>query len=91
MKTNIVIIDGGTIGVAVSYFLSFSTHVEILVVERDPAYELASGQANTLKEEEILIEHWRVHYNKVRPHSSLNWYPPATESLLQFNEIGMIN
>ena len=45
----------------------------------------------TLKEAEILIEQWRVHYNTVRPHSSLNWNPPAPESLLQFNEISMIN
>lgn len=43
----------------------------------------------TLKEAKILIEQWRVHYNTVRPHSSLNWNPPAPESLLQFNEISM--
>ncbi|MDP7498760.1 MAG: integrase core domain-containing protein, partial [SAR324 cluster bacterium] len=42
-------------------------------------------------EAKILIEQWRVHYNTVRPHSSLNWNPPAPESLLQFNEISMIN
>ena len=45
----------------------------------------------TLKEAKILIEQWRVHYNTVRPHSSLNWNPPAPESFLQFNEISMIN
>ena len=45
----------------------------------------------TIKEAKILIEQWRVHYNTLRPHSSLNWIPPASESLLQFNEIGMIN
>ena len=45
----------------------------------------------TIKEAKILIEQWRVHYNTVRPHSSLNWNPPAPESLLQFNEISMIN
>ena len=45
----------------------------------------------TLEEAEILIQQWRVHYNTVRPHSSLNWNPPAPESLLQFNEISMIN
>ena len=45
----------------------------------------------TLKEAKILIEQWRVHYNTGRPHSSLNWNPPAPESLLQFNEISMIN
>ena len=35
----------------------------------------------TLKESKILIEQWRFHYNTVRPHSSLNWHPPAPESL----------
>ena len=45
----------------------------------------------TLKEAKILIEQWRVHYNTVRPHSSLNWNPPAPESLLQFDETSMIN
>ena len=45
----------------------------------------------SLKEAEILIEQWRVHFNTVRPHSSLNWNPPAPESLLQFNELSMIN
>ena len=29
----------------------------------------------TLQEAEILIEQWRVHYNTIRPHSSLE-YPP---------------
>jgi len=32
---------------------------------------------NLRSEGEILIEQWRVHYNTVRPHSSLNWKPPA--------------
>ena len=45
----------------------------------------------TIKEANILIEQWRVHYNTVRPHSSLNWNPPAPESLLQFDETSMIN
>ena len=45
----------------------------------------------TLKEAEILIEQWRVHYNTVRPHSSLNWKPPAPESLFQVDQSIMIN
>ena len=45
----------------------------------------------TLKEAKILIEQWRVHYNTLRPHSSLNWKPPAPESLLQVDPIIMIN
>ena len=45
----------------------------------------------TLKEAKILIEQWRVHYNTLRPHSSLNWKPPAPESLFQFDETIMRN
>ena len=35
----------------------------------------------TLKEAEILIEHWRRHYNVCRPHSSLGYRPPAPETI----------
>ena len=45
----------------------------------------------TIKEAKILIEQWRVHYNTLRPHSSLNCKPPAPESLLQVDPIIMIN
>ncbi len=34
---------------------------------------------DTLYEAKILIERWRVHYNTVRPHSSLGYRPPAPE------------
>ena len=34
---------------------------------------------NTLLEAKLLIEQWRVHYNRVRPHSSLGYRPPAPE------------
>jgi hypothetical protein len=34
---------------------------------------------NTLLEAQVLIEQWRVHYNTVRPHSSLGYRPPAPE------------
>lgn len=34
----------------------------------------------TLKEAKILIEIWRQEYNTVRPHSSLNYRPPAPET-----------
>jgi len=37
---------------------------------------------NTLLEAKVLIEQWRVHYNTVRPHSSLGYRPPAPEVLL---------
>jgi transposase InsO family protein len=34
----------------------------------------------SLKEAQIVIERWRVHYNTVRPHSSLGYRPPAPET-----------
>ena len=37
---------------------------------------------NTLAEAKVLIEQWRIHYNTVRPHSSLHYRPPAPEVLL---------
>jgi transposase InsO family protein len=36
----------------------------------------------TLKEVQVLTERWRQHYNQVRPHSSLNYRPPAPETIL---------
>jgi transposase InsO family protein len=35
----------------------------------------------TLKEAQTIIERWRIHYNTVRPHSSLGGQPPAPETL----------
>ena len=43
---------------------------------------LACEMFNTLAEAKILIEQWRVHYNTVRPHSSLGYRPPAPEVVL---------
>jgi transposase InsO family protein len=37
---------------------------------------------NTLAEAKVLIEHWRRHYNTIRPHASLRYRPPAPEVLL---------
>ena len=37
---------------------------------------------NTLAEAKVLIEQWRIHYNTVRPHSSLHYRTPAPEVLL---------
>jgi putative transposase len=34
----------------------------------------------TLIEAKVLIEQWRKEYNQVRPHSSLNYRPPAPEA-----------
>jgi len=34
----------------------------------------------TLREAQVLIEQWRLEYNTLRPHSSLNCRPPAPEA-----------
>ena len=45
--------------------------------------ELLNGEIfYTLKEAEVLIEGWRKQYNRVRPHSSLGYRPPAPEAML---------
>ena len=36
----------------------------------------------TLTEAQVLIEQWRQHYNTIRPHSALNYHPPAPEAVL---------
>ena len=44
--------------------------------------ELLNGEIfQTLKEAQVLVERWRVHYNTVRPHSSLNYRPPAPQTI----------
>lgn len=44
--------------------------------------ELLNGEIfYTLKEAQILIERWRIHYNTKRPHSSLGYSPPAPEAI----------
>ena len=49
--------------------------------------ELLNGELfYTLKEAQILIEQWRVHYNTVRPHSSLGYRPPAPESIVPLDQ-----
>ena len=45
--------------------------------------ELLNGEIfYTLKEAQVLIEEWRREYNTFRPHSSLNYRPPAPEAWL---------
>ncbi|HPF38767.1 MAG TPA: integrase core domain-containing protein [Phycisphaerae bacterium] len=34
-----------------------------------------------LQEAKVLIEQWRHHYSRVRPHSSLGYRPPAPEAI----------
>ena len=44
--------------------------------------ELLNGEIfYTLKEAVILIERWRLHYNTVRPHSSLGYQTPAPTTI----------
>ena len=35
----------------------------------------------TLKEAQVVIDHWRNHYNTRRPHSALGYRPPAPEGV----------
>ena len=43
--------------------------------------ELLNGEIfYSLKEAQIVIEQWRKHYNTIRPHSSLNYRPPAPQT-----------
>ena len=45
--------------------------------------ELLNGELfYTLKEAQILIEHWRIPYNAVRPHSVMGYRPSAPESIV---------
>lgn len=49
--------------------------------------ELLNGEVfHTLREAQILIERWRRHYNTVRPHSALNYRPPAPETFVQMDQ-----
>ena len=43
--------------------------------------ELLSGEIfDTMQEAKVLIERWRTYYNTIRPHSALEYRPPAPES-----------
>jgi len=45
--------------------------------------ELLNGEIfYSLREAQILIEHWRKHYNTKRPHSALGYRPPAPETII---------
>src|SRR5262249_44715042 len=42
--------------------------------------ELLDGEIfYSLREAQIVIESWRRHYNRVRPHAALGYKPPAPE------------
>jgi putative transposase len=43
--------------------------------------ELLNGEIfDTMTEAVVLIERWRAYYNTIRPHSSLEYMPPAPEA-----------
>ena len=43
--------------------------------------ELLNGEIfYSLKEAQVVIGQWRKHYNTVRPHSALNYRPPAPQT-----------
>ena len=45
--------------------------------------ELLNGEVfYSLREAQILIEEWRKHYNTKRPHSALDYRPPAPETII---------
>jgi putative transposase len=45
----------------------------------------------SIKEIRVLAERWRVHYNTIRPHSSLGYRPPAPEAMADRNIQGGIH
>lgn len=54
--------------------------------------ELLNGEIfYSLKEAQIIIEQWRIHYNTKRPHSSLGYKPPAPESIIHLHERLIMN
>ena len=49
--------------------------------------ELLNGEIfYTLKEAKIIIEQWRKHYYRKRPHSALGWRPPAPEAVIPLKQ-----
>lgn len=45
--------------------------------------ELLNGEIfYSLREAQILIKQWRKHYNTKRPHSALDYRPPAHETII---------
>ncbi len=49
--------------------------------------ELLNGEIfYSLKEAQIIIEQWSIHYNTIRPHSALACRPPAPESIIPIDQ-----
>jgi transposase InsO family protein len=55
------------------YVESFNGKLQDELLEREIFY--------SLREANVLIERWGVHYNRVRPHSSLGYRPPTPEAI----------
>jgi putative transposase len=54
--------------------------------------ELLNGEIfYTLKEAQIVIEQWRIHYNTRRPHSALGYRPPAPEAIVPMDQRPIMN
>ena len=54
--------------------------------------ELLNGEIfYTLKEAQVVIEHWRCHYNTIRPHSALRYRPPAPETTPPEEDLTTLN
>lgn len=56
------------------YCESFNSKLRDELLDGEIFYSLAEAQ--------VLIEAWRRHYNGVRPHSALNYRPPAPDSFV---------
>ena len=53
--------------------------------------ELLNGEIfYTLREAQVVIEHWRNHYNTRRPHSALGYRPPAPEVVIPKGKNGVM-
>jgi len=55
------------------YVESFNGKLRDELLDREIFYSLSEAK--------VLIEMWREHYNRVRPHSSLGYRPPAPEAI----------
>ncbi len=52
--------------------------------------ELLNGEIfYTLEEVRVITEQWRQQYNRIRPHSSLGYRPPAPETMLLTKPISL--
>jgi putative transposase len=56
------------------YCESFNGKLRDELLNRELFYTRYEGQ--------VLAERWRVHYNRVRPHSALGYRPPAPEAIM---------